>query len=580
MSDIPSWMYMAGAILSVITVIILVLATVSKYYKKVSPNSVAVITGRKHKVKIGDEVVEKGYRYISGGGVLVVPLVEKMEEMSLNVRPTTVKVVDVPSKDGVKVTVLAIANVKILSDEASLPLAIERFLGSSEAEIDTVSGSTLEGNLRGIVGTMTVEGLVNDRAAFTQHVLEEAGTDLAKMGLGVDVVKIQSITDEHGYIDALGKKRTAEVVRDASIGEAEAMRETAVQTAEAKRAGETATAEADRAISDANRDRDIAIAENDARVRAQQAQIPIAADIAAAERTKDLNTANVQAEQAQVEAQIELEEVRARRNAAEQQATVVVPAEKAKEARIIAADAEREAAEREGEAARIRSDKEGQGIRAKQEGEAAGRTALAAANQAELVATAEGTKAQLLATAAGKQADLEALAAGEMKMAEAIRARLLAEAEGTEKKAEAFAKLDASGRFLLILEALPPVISAFGEAGERILTPVAEAIGEGLGNIDEVRIIDMGGGQGAAGKSLLTGFANTPVETIFQLWNKVKAMGLEPFARTMAAQAGIDVDAMLAAAKTTGSASDTTVDSTAREVPAKPEGGETPPPAS
>ena len=437
---------------------------------------------------------------------------------------------------------VAVSLKKIQSDSASLPLAIERFLGKSEADVKAISGSTLEGNLRAIVGTMTVEGLVNDRAAFTQHVLEEAGTDFAKMGLVVDVVKIQSITDEHGYIDALGKKRTAEVVRDASIGEAEAQRETAIKTADARQKGEIATAAADKAISDANRDRDTAIADNEAKVEAQRAQIPIAASIAEATRNQEFKVAVVDAEKAEAEAQIELQGVLAKRNAAELQATVVVKAEKEREATVIGADAKRQAADLEGEAFRLKSDKEGQGEKLRQEGIAAGRKALASADQAEQEAKAAGEKARLLATAAGKQAELVAVAEGELKMAEAVKARLLAEAEGTLKKAEAFAALDASGRLILILEALPPVIKALGDAGEQVLKPVAEAIGDGLGNIDEIRIVDLGGGQGGSGKSLLTQFAGTPVETIFGLWEKVKAAGMEPLARSLAEKFGIDID--------------------------------------
>lgn len=573
--DIPTWMSVGGAFLLIIGVIFILLATVSRFYKKISPNTVAVITGRKNKVKtivyeksIGTRVekqlvdgvetdvnvefetekpverfVEKGYRFIVGGGALIVPLVEKMEQMALNVIPIEVTVTDAPSKDGVKVTVMAIANVKISSDASSLPLAIERFLGKSDAEIKGVSSSTLEGNLRAIVGTMTVEELVNDRTKFTQEVLAEAGTDLAKMGLGADVVKIQSITDEHGYIDALGKKRTAEVVRDASIGEAEAQRDSAIKTAAARQQGEVATAKAEQAISDADRDRDTTIADNEAKVAAQRAQIPIAAAIAEATRTQDLKVATVDAEKAEARAQIELEDVRAQRNAAELNATVVVRAEKEREATVIGADAERQAAELEGEAFRLKADKEGKGEQAKQEGIAAGRKALASADQAEQEAQAAGNKAKLVAAAAGVQADLEAKAAGELALAEALRARLLAEAEGTLKKAEAFRALDEAGRFLMILEALPPVIAAFGAAGEQILKPVAEAIGQGLGNIDEVRIVDLGGGQGGgAGKSLLSQFAGTPVEAMFGLWEKAKAAGLEPLARALAEKYGIDID--------------------------------------
>lgn len=554
--DFTPYVAIGGFVFLIVVVIAAVLATVAKYYKKVSPNTVAVITGRRHKTQTGSE---RGFRFVVGGGFFLVPVLEKMELLSLNVIPVKIAVRNVPDKNGALVTVDAIANVKIVSDEAILPLAIERFLGQPSEKIIEVTQQTLEGNLRGIVGAMDVEELLRDRPTFTQNVLSEAGTDLGKMGLGVDALKIQDIRDERGYIESLGKKRTAEVVRDATIGEAEAHRDADVKSAAARQAGETAKAEADKAVSDANRDRDVAIAENEAQVEAQRAQIPIAARIAEAEKNKELNVATVAAEQAQVQAQIGLEEVRAKRNEAEQHATIVVPAEKAKEARIIAADAEQQAAVREGEASRVRAEKEGQGTQAKMTAEAEGRKAAASADQAELVAKAEGNKAELLAAAAGKQADLEAEAAGKLKMAEALKAELLAEAEGLAAKADAYRQLDDAGRFLMILQALPPVIEAAGYALERGTRPMAEAIGEGLGNIDEVRIVDLGGGNGSDGKSVLGRFANQPAQTAFALWEQIKAAGFGPALLAIASRAGIDVEKALLGASTTVDSTATTV---------------------
>lgn len=550
-----------GVIFLLVVVIAATIATVAHCYKKISPNVVAVITGRRYKLKVanpegaGESIVERGFRYVVGGGFFLVPIVEKMQEMSLNLISVQVQVHNVPDKNGALVSVDAIANVKILGDAGTLPLAIERFLGKAETEIKDIIKQTLEGNLRGIVAGMEVEGLLRERQEFTQNVLHEAGSDLAKMGLGIDVLKIQNITDSRGYIESLGKKRTAEVVRDATVGEAEALRDADIKSAAARQEGEIAKAASLQAISDAEREKDVTIANNEALVSAQRAQIPIAAQIAEAEKNKELNVAQVGAEEAQVQAQINLEGVRAERNAAELQATVVVKAEKQREATVIDADAGRQAAELQGEAFRLKSTKEGEGEKAKQEGIAEGRKALAAANQAELVATAEGTKAQLLATAAGKQADLEALAAGELAMARAIEAKLLAEANGTLKRAEAFKELDEAGRFLMILEALPPVIEALGLAGERIVKPMAEAIGQGLGNVDEIRIVDLGGGAGS-GKSLLNQFATTPVEAMFGIWEKIKASGMEPLVRSLSEKVGFDIDKFIPK----------TIDATAKEV--------------
>jgi flotillin len=423
-----------------------------------------------------------------------------------------------------------------MSTDDLLPLAIERFLGKRPEEIKDTCFMTLEGNLRGVIGTLAIEELLREREKFQQAVMNEAGLDLNKMGIGVDTFKIQSITDSRKYIESLGLKQTAEVVKNATIGQAEAKRDSDKLSAEARKIGETAQAESLKAISDAERDRDTTIADNAARVQAQQAQIPIAAEIAAANRTKELNTAKVEAEKATITAGIQLQEEELKRREAELNATTIVTAEKDRDALVIAADAKAKSAEREGEAVRIKMEKEGLGTQAKDTGEAAGRKAVASAVQAEMEANAAGDKANLLAKAAGKEADLLAGAAG-------TRAQLLAEAEGILKKAEAFKALDEGGRFLMILQALPPIIDAVGVAAEKALTPAAEAIGQGLANVKELRIIDMGGaGAGTTGgKNVLGQFVNLPVETIYGLVNKLNASGMMPLIEELAKKYGFDL---------------------------------------
>lgn len=534
-----------GVILALIAAFFMLAAIVSRYYKKVPPNSVAVVTGRKHKVKSRDadgveQMVERGFRYVSGGGFFLIPIFEEMEEMSLTVIPVEVSVENVPDKNGALVNVEGIANIKVMSTDNLLPLAIERFLGKTPEEIKDTCYMTLEGNLRGVIGTLAIEELLRDREKFQSSVMGEAGIDLNKMGIGVDTFKIKAITDKRDYINSLGKKQTADIVRDAIIGEANAKRDSDKQSAEARQIGEIAQAQATKNISDANRARDVAVAENDAQVEAQRAQIPIAASIAAANRTKELNTATVEADKATVTAGIALQAETQKLNEAKLEATVVTTARKEKDAKIIAAEADQQAASLEGEATRIKMEKEGLGQQAKDTGDAAGRKAIASAVQAEKEAEAAGEQAKLLAQAKGKEADLLATAAG-------TKAQLLAEAEGALKKAEAFKALDEGGRFLMILQALPPIIDAVGVAAEKALTPAAEAIGEGLANVKELRIIDMGGaGNGQqGGKNVLGQFVNLPVETIYGLVNKLKASGMMPMVEGLAKKYGFDLDKLM-----------------------------------
>lgn len=504
------------AIVALVAVFMGLLLTLTKNYHKVAPNQVAIISGRQR--KLGTEA-KRGYRVVTGGSFFLYPVLERVDYLFLNVMTFQVQVQSVPDRSGVLVDVHGIANVKVQSDESSLALAVERFLGFDQAKIMNVAKENLESNLRSIVGTLTIEQMNQERQELQGKVMHEAASDLNRLGLGLDLLNIQSVSDQQGYITSLGKKRTAEVQRDATIGEAEAQRDSHVKAAEAKQIGDIAKANSEKSISDAQRDRDVAIAKNQAFVEAERARIQIAAQVAAAGEQKNLNVAEVAATMARTEAETKLQEKERERRDAELKATVVVTAERQKDARIIAAQGEQEAAEREGEALRIRAEKEGLGHQAKAVAEAKGRTAQADADRAELLAKAAGREAGLLAEAAG------------------TRAMLLAEAEGAMEKAKAFKELDDAGRFLMILQASPAAIAAMGDAISKAITPAADAIGKGLGNIDEVRVIDMGGRNGDG--NLLGQFASMPVETIVSLLQKASAAGFGPVLMQAAKKAGL-----------------------------------------
>ncbi len=537
------------AILTVVIVGFVMLRLVMSCRKTTPPNQVAVVFGRKNKDG------ERGYRIIKGGGFFKIPILEDVMYLSLNVMTFPIEVQNVPDSNGVLISVKGVANVKVNSADEFIGMAIERFLGMSPEEIQTVARENLEGNLRALVGTLPVEDLIKDRASFQTKVLNEAGSDMSKLGLVIDLLNIKDITDKNQYIESLGRKQTADIIRNATIGEAQAKRDSDISSAQARQAGAIATTSSEQEISNAERQRDEIIAQNQAVVDAAKARVPLVAQAAAAEEQKALNVANVAAEQAREEAQINLQDAVRRRTEAELNATTIVNATKTREAsiitaegnkqaRVIAATAEQEAATLEGEASRIRAEKEGKGEQAKMTAQAEGRIEQAKAVQAEKEAEAAGTKALLLAQAEGTKAGLLATAEG-------TKAGLLAEAEGILKKAEAFAKLDDSGRFLLILEQLPPVIAALGEAAAKVIVPAAEAIGEGLGNVDEIRLIDLGGGKGVNGEgNVLSQFMASPPHAIFKLVEQLKASKLLPVLKPMLAKAGIDLDEIMKGMKT------------------------------
>ncbi|OGF58399.1 MAG: hypothetical protein A2Y62_15035 [Candidatus Fischerbacteria bacterium RBG_13_37_8] len=534
MGFLENWL-IPGIIIVVFIAFFSLFRMIARNWIKVAPNEVAIVYGRKHKSIDG---LIRGFRVITGGGFFKWPVIENVQRILLNIMAIPVEVKNVPDKMGALVTVQGITNVKIISSEESLPLAIERFLGMDMSQIQQVAKENLEGNLRAMVGTMTIEELIQDRQALQERILKEAVIDLAKLGLGVDLLTIQEMRDERGYIESLGKKRTAEVRRDAIIGEAEAKRDADIRSAEASRQGETAKAVAEQNISDAQRERDVIKAKNSAQVQSEQARIPIAAQIASAEEQKRLNITLVEAEKARTISETQRQAEEKKRHLAELDATIIVQADRDREAKIISADADQQAAVRTGEAKRILSEKEGQGVQAKLTAEAEGRKAAAVARQKELEAEAAGERAQLIAQAEGEKARL-------LAEAEGTKARLLAEAEGALKKAEAYKALDDAGRFLMIMQVSPDAIHAIGEVVKSFMEPTAQAIGSGLANVQEIRLIDFGNTQSGDGKNVLSQFVNMPAETIFNLIQKLKAAGLGPAFVEVMQKAGINLSSLL-----------------------------------
>jgi flotillin len=513
-----------------------VVITFARNYVKCAPNEVLVVFGK----KMGD----KGYRLITGGATFVWPVFEAYQRISLDTFQVEFAIEDSPNIDGVPVTVQALANLKISSEAALLANAVERLLelGNDPKRLEQLSRSTLEGQLRMIVGTLKVEEIIQDREKISGQVLSVSKGELNKLGLEVDIFVIQKIADAHGYIEALGKKATAEVKRDASIGEAEAERDATIRTADARRDARKRAALADQeasiteaqaaqAVSDADRDRDQQIAKNAARVKSEQARVEIAAQTAAAEESKLLKVAEVSAEEAEVQARTKLQEKERERKDAEMKASVIVSATREKEALLIRAGAEQEAAVMQGEAARVRKEKEGEGERAYLTAQAIGRKAAAEADLAEKEASANGQKAVLLATAEGTRAQGEAEGT-------AVKAKLLAEAEGMLKsqlaiaegilkKNEAMAQMSPEALRVITLELLPKILTHSGEALEKALGAAMEPVGQGLAAVDSVHVIDMGGG-GAGDGNPLSKITGAAPAALVQLMTGLRAVGIDP----------------------------------------------------
>lgn len=476
-------MVAAAAVLALLALGLLV-ALISRNIIKVPPNTVAILSGRKRQI-VDAQSGEKrtvGYRVIRGGSAFRIPILERIDFISLNVMSIPLRIEGAYNIEGVPVSVNAVANVKVGGDDYSIGNAIERFLGMTQDEIKEVVHQTMEGHLRSILGTLTVEEINTDRQAFAQRMTAESAQDLARMGIIIDVLTIQQISDPNGYLEALGQKRTAEVKRDAEIGRAEADRDARQRSAEAQRIAATAEARAEAQIAEAQRDTNVAKAQYLASIQAEEARAAQAGPLAEAEAQKGVVVAQQQVEVARTEAAIQVQEMEARRMEKELEATVLRQADAEREAMIITAEGQKQSAilqaegERQGIVVRAEGQArereligQGEGSRIRQigEAEAAAKKANAEAQQAELLAQAEGRRAHLLAEAEG------------------MRQSLLAEAEGKKQLAEALNAYSQQAINLLMYQ-------AFVEE----LPKIVEAAALPMSQIDKVVLIDSAGSNG------------------------------------------------------------------------------------
>ena len=172
-----------------------------------------------------------GYRVIQGGRGIRIPIFERVDRIDLTNMIIDVRVSNAYSKGGIPLTVHAVANIKIASHQPRLDNALERMLGKSRDAIMTIARETLEGNLRGVLAGLTPEEVNEDRVSFERALLEEADLDLGRLGLTLDTLTIQSVSDDVNYLNSIGRQRNAELMRDASIAEAATQAQSAVAEA-------------------------------------------------------------------------------------------------------------------------------------------------------------------------------------------------------------------------------------------------------------------------------------------------------------------------------------------------------------
>jgi len=308
-------MEMIGIFLGILFVMAVVVY-IKANMKICEPNEVMIFTGRTSKDRDG----AAGYRIIKGGRAMKIPFIETVRTISLNTIPIEIEVRGALTRGTIPVNVKAMANVKVAGTMAEgLGNAIERFLGKSPAVISATAREILEGALRGVLATMEPEEANADRIGMAKRIYAEVREDMQRMGLVLDMFKVQEIKDEKGYLEAIARKKNAEVHRDARIVEAEANAEAGVREAESRKVAEIADIEAKKAVVAADLDFKVRQASWRAGVNQAEEKAKLAGEIAKMEETRLL------------------EERRLEANRLKYQAEVVVPAEAEKEAKLLKA---------------------------------------------------------------------------------------------------------------------------------------------------------------------------------------------------------------------------------------------------
>ncbi len=451
--DFTSTLLVAGIVLGVF----LLIALAASRYRKVGPNEALIIYGRGGKLRDeSGQARDVGFRIVRGGGTVVMPVVESFKTLSMETMTIDVGTPDVYTSQGVPIIVEGVAQIKVQSDLVSIATAAEQFLSKNVEERKEVVKQTLEGHLRAIMGTMTVEEVYRNREAFAQRVQEVSSTDFSNMGFTVISFTIKDVHDKQGYLEALGKPRIAEVRRDAAIAEAEAARETQIKRAQAEQLGKIGEIEAQTKIAESQRDYNVKVAQYNMLVNQQKAEADLAYDL----------------QKYKTEQLVKAEEVKVQIVQKEQE-TLVQEKEVARRERELVANVQKPA-----EAERTRIQTLAEAEQYKLRAEATGKSEAARLmGQGQ----ADAERAQGLA-----QVDIER--ARGLTAADVTKARGAAEATAMSSKAEAWHEYNEAAIIQMIVERLPEL---------------ARAVAEPLSKTD--RIVMIGGSDGhGAGASKIT----------------------------------------------------------------------------
>ncbi|ROR31819.1 flotillin [Mobilisporobacter senegalensis] len=445
-------LFIAGGIIAaVIFVLIIFTAT----WKRVPQDKALVVTGLRKRV-------------ISGGGGIVIPLLERSDRISLENMKIEVRTEGARTEQGVDIRADGVAVIKVKSDKESILNAVEQFnTGREQQTIDIIKDTAkdvLEGKLREIISKMTVEEIYKDREKFASQVQEVAAVGLSSMGLELKAFTIRDISDKNGYLEALGKPRIAEVKKNAAIAEADMERETRVKVSEAERLGAEAKILAETYVAEASKEKELKVQAYREEQETYKARADSAYEIEKNKVAKEVTETAMLVELTKKEKESEIQEKEAVRREKELLATVNKQADADMYRMSKDADAKKYAELKEAEAfsqaIKVKAEAEAEAIRIKGEAEAA-----------------------------------------------AILAKGAAEAKTMEKKAEAYKLYNDAAVTQMIVEKLPEIASA-------VASPLTKT--------EKIVVIDNGGGSSdLSGAAKVSGYVT---DIVGQLPETIEAM--------------------------------------------------------
>jgi flotillin len=265
------------------------------------PNEILIFAGRSYRRADGAEI---GYRVVFGGRAWRVPVIESVERMDMRTVPIDISIHGAYTRVGIPLKVRAVALVKVSSDPETVMNAVERFLGRGREEIQRVARETLEGNLRGVLATLTPEEVNEDRLKFAESLSQEVEEDLSKLGLHLDILKIQHVTDDAKYLDSIGRGQIAKVIQDAEIAESNARNEAAKEAAAAEMRAKVAEARAEQAIAQERNALRRVLAELEADAKSVEERSEAAAQAAEATSLQALETVRRELEALRLQAEV------------------------------------------------------------------------------------------------------------------------------------------------------------------------------------------------------------------------------------------------------------------------------------